>query len=212
MVKSYISRNKWAQNSYYIQTRRGGSYLVDPGCPSGGFIDTFELHRLSGLTVLLTHGHHDHMMGLARLKNFSYEPVYLDEKDEFLAKLAPNFSKLMDGYMDFRIPKFLGFEALRSNDVEVLQTPGHTPGSCSLVFNEHACVFVGDLIFDGKVGRCDGPRACRETLLASIEEVISRFAGFTLYPGHGPSMNVDDLCISDIEKWPEYREFGWESI
>ena len=53
------------------------------------------------------------------------------------------------------------------------------------------------------------PQACRGTLLAP--SVISRFAGFTLYPGHGPSLNVDDLCISDIEKWPEYKEFGWDS-
>jgi glyoxylase-like metal-dependent hydrolase (beta-lactamase superfamily II) len=77
-----------------------------------------------------------------------------------------------------------------SSELEILHTPGHSPGSISLVSDQ--AVFVGDTLFAGSVGRTDLPGGDTDTLIAAIRKKLFELSDdLAVYPGHGPSTTLD---------------------
>ncbi|MBW2116550.1 MAG: MBL fold metallo-hydrolase [Deltaproteobacteria bacterium] len=135
--------------------------------------------------VIITHGHPDHMEGI---KIFQDTPtmiaIHAAEMD-FIKKMAPHYGKAL-GISDFEPEILLKEGDLKIGDLnfQVIQTPGHSPGSICLYWTDKKVLFTGDVIFNQGIGRTDLPGGNGEKLKQSIKRISSLDAEYLL-PGHG---------------------------
>ena len=181
-------------NCYVVRSDRGAeeALVVDPG----GDVTQLrlELARTGArvVAILLTHGHWDHVLGVADLAQATGAPIYLGEAE--LSELQVGVPELL-GAPAFRtfVPDHLlsGGEALElaGLEIEVVAVPGHRPGH--MAFATDGCLFSGDVLFYRSVGRADLPGGDWPELLASIEMLAERFPPETVvYSGHGPETTL----------------------
>ena len=181
-------------NCYVVRRERGAgeAIVIDPG---GDITELrLELARMSTkvAAILLTHGHWDHVLGVVDLVEASDAPVYLGEAE--LAELESEAPELM-GFppLDSFVPDHLlsGGEklGLAGLEIEVVSVPGHRPGH--MAFATDGCLFSGDVLFRGSVGRDDLPGGDWPTLMATLEMLTRRFPPETVvYSGHGPETTL----------------------
>lgn len=141
-----------------------------------------------------THGHGDHIAGNKKIIAETGAQLFIHAQDHpYLTDPYLNLS----AYFGEEIISPPADRLLQENDkitldtleFRVLHTPGHTPGHITLVCDNHA--FVGDVIFQGSIGRTDLPRASGQQLIQSIRQKIYTLPNQTiLYPGHGPTTTV----------------------
>ena len=181
-------------NCYVVRSERGAAeaVVIDPG----GDITQLrlELARMSAkvVAILLTHGHWDHVLGVVDLAEATGAPVYLSEAE------LPEFksgSPEQLGFppLDSFVPDHLlvGGETLElaGLKIEVISVPGHRPGH--MAFAVDGCLFSGDVLFRGSVGRADLPGGDWPTLMATLEMLTRRFPPETVvYSGHGPETTL----------------------
>jgi hydroxyacylglutathione hydrolase len=181
-------------NCYVVRRERGAAeaVVIDPG----GDITRLrlELARMGAkvAAILLTHGHWDHVLGVVDLVEATDAPVYLGEAE--LPELESGQSELM-GFPSLHSfdPDHLlsGGETLElaGLEIEVLLVPGHRPGH--LAFVTDGCLFSGDVLFRGSVGRADLPGGDWPTLMTTLELLVERFPPETVvYSGHGPETTL----------------------
>jgi len=149
--------------------------------------------------ILLTHGHWDHVLGVVDLIEASGAPVYLGEAE--LPELESEGPELM-GFppLDSFAPDHLlkGGEKLdlAELEIEVVLVPGHRPGH--MAFAIDGCLFSGDVLFRGSVGRADLPGGDWPTLMATLELLTLRFPPETVvYSGHGPETTLGAELVSN---------------
>jgi len=184
----YVLRNSDADNDCLV---------IDPGLDAGALIDFLKEQKLNPVAVILTHGHIDHIAGLAALRSqFPDIKVYIHKLDaEMLTEPQMNLS-VMSGAGFSTEPEDVALEqdsVIEQAGVKllVLHTPGHTPGGISLYSKDHSTAFVGDTIFAGSIGRTDFPGGSMSQLLDSVKEKLFTLPDETkLYPGHGPATTV----------------------
>jgi hydroxyacylglutathione hydrolase len=176
-------------NCYAVRRERGASEaaVVDPSGDAATL--RLELARTGArcAAILITHAHWDHLLGVADLAEGTGAPVYMAE-DEKIALERPDE---LDQGVELRpravdVP-LAGNETIEAAGIsfEVLRVPGHSPGH--LAYYSDGCLFSGDVLFAGSVGRTDLPFGDWETLLDSIRLLLDRFPPETVvYPGHGP--------------------------
>ncbi len=140
--------------------------------------------------ILLTHTHFDHIGAVAPVARATGAPVYCPELEtQVLADIMayvpwPGFGPFESYEADHTVAggETLELAGLR---LEVLFTPGHSPGHVTYGVRESDALFSGDVLFQGSVGRVDLPGGDWPTLLASIESLLSAYpAETTVYPGH----------------------------
>ena len=176
------------------------AYLVDLGghrlaidAPEG-FLDF--LKKLKPDSLLLTHGHWDHIWDAADLAEWAGCPVFYHPDTAFLC-LEPD-SMLAFGLPQrlrpVRATQFLGeSEPLPTSwdGAKLLLVPGHCPGSLCLYLPSSGQLYGGDVLFANGVGRWDLPGGDRVQLLAGIRKKILTLPGNTVvFPGHGPATTV----------------------
>ena len=170
--------------------------IVDTGLEAGELVDFLARHKLNPVAVVLTHGHIDHVTGTVALRqNFPETKVYIHKLDaEMLTGTKDNLSALA-GQTFGTEPADVFIEEgdkieLANIKLEVLHTPGHTPGGISLYSKEDQLVFVGDTLFAGSVGRTDlGGNMTH--LIKSIKEKLLILPDETVvYTGHGPQTTI----------------------
>jgi glyoxylase-like metal-dependent hydrolase (beta-lactamase superfamily II) len=183
------------KNGYLLACpRTGKAAYIDPGDEVEEMLSWFEGQGLELAAILNTHAHMDHICGIRRLKERRDVPVYLHAADEFLYNALSQQGEWFGFRYDPAPPvdRYLAegdVIPLGDLQIRVLHTPGHSPGSVSLVVGQH--VFCGDLIFSGSVGRTDLPGGDPRLLLRMIrEKILSLTDSTVLHPGHGPATTV----------------------
>lgn len=168
--------------------------IIDPA-DSGDFIteQILELH-LTPVGIILTHAHFDHCLGLLELQlNFSV-PTFLHEADvPLLKKAADSAQHWLKRGVDPIPPAttiLKGDEVIEFGHqrLEVLHTPGHTPG-CIALFDDHV-VFTGDTLFSNGVGSTQHRYSSPRQLHKSLELLREKAKGKTAYPGHGEMFSL----------------------
>jgi hydroxyacylglutathione hydrolase len=182
------------------QTREG--VMIDPGDGIDELLAVVDDRQLDVKHILLTHGHVDHVAGVARAKQALRVPTHLHRLDEPIYKAAVQHGALFGLEIDEPPPIDCWYGdglPITFGDYQVgaLHTPGHTPGGVCLEIRRSGAaavaLFVGDTLFRGSIGRTDLPGGDYQTLIRSIKEVLLAFPDATMvYPGHGPEMTIGE--------------------
>jgi len=183
-------------NCYVVRASLGASeaVVIDP---SGGIPELrIELARLgaSCAAILITHGHWDHLVGVADLAEGTGAPVYMAAAEQALLENLPDLVPAGVTVRGYKANVLLeGDESLELAGIEfeTLQVPGHSPGH--LAYHADGCLFSGDVLFAGSVGRTDLPGADWDMLVETLRALTERFPPETVvYSGHGPPTTLGE--------------------
>jgi len=172
--------------------------IIDPGGDPDFISQKLIDMDLSPVAIVATHGHFDHVLGAFALQINYKIPFLMSKKDEFLLNRQESTVSHFLGYKydpPAEITKDLKDEkrfSLASFEIEIIKTPGHTPGSISLYIKAAETVLVGDLLFkDGAVGRIDFGYSNQSKLTSSINKILSLPIHTKIYSGHGEVTSVE---------------------
>ena len=170
--------------------------VIDPGGHVGAIRSALDRRELTCRWIINTHAHFDHVGGNRALKEATGAELLIHPAEaDWLLQLGSQ--ALLFGLSAQNSPPadrtLEEGEVLKVGELEleVLHTPGHSPGSISLVIKDQKKILVGDLVFAGSIGRTDLPGGSMETLVAMVKQKIFSHPDDTkLYPGHGPETTV----------------------
>jgi hydroxyacylglutathione hydrolase len=188
------------ENTYLLYNEQNQCAIIDPGCyydeekeELSAFI---EAYRLKPVLLLNTHCHLDHVFG----------NKYLAEKYGLILHIHPNEKLVLDFAVTSGLMYNLPFDnysgsfvylndgdtvQLGNEELKVLLTPGHSPGSISFYHAAQQFVISGDVLFQNSIGRTDLPGGDTPTLIKSIKEKLFTLPDeVTVYSGHGPATTV----------------------
>jgi len=178
--------------------------VVDPGGEVERLLSAIKNHQVSVDKIILTHGHLDHVGGTEALAAHLSIPIIGPEKeDAFWLNELEAQSKM------FAFPtakSFLPTQWLAEGDVvevgniklNVLHIPGHTPGHIALFDAQSKQVIVGDILFNGAIGRSDFPRGDHGQLISGIKQKLLTLPEATVvFPGHGPTTTIGKEKVSN---------------
>jgi glyoxylase-like metal-dependent hydrolase (beta-lactamase superfamily II) len=171
--------------------------VVDPGDNASGILAALRGHELKLGRIVATHAHFDHLLGCRELQESTSAAFLLHEADMPLLAAMQRTCQAWLGYDPGPPPKVTEF-LVPGKDVEtggirleVRHTPGHSPGSVTLVDHTSGRAFTGDALFAGSIGRTDFPGGNLETLLESIRsEILTLPDDYAVLSGHGESSTV----------------------
>lgn len=184
-------------------SQTGDAAIIDCGAYYEGEWRAIETYiRENGLHpihLLCTHGHFDHVMGCGfAATTYGLQPE-IHQDDEFLLDLVSEEMEQMMG-IPLRMPVPKAGRYLHDGDVimlgearlQVLHTPGHSPGGVIFYAAEHQMAFSGDTLFRMSVGRTDLNRGSWSQLMESLRNVVSKLPPETVvWPGHGPQTTIE---------------------
>lgn len=166
--------------------------VIDPGADASTVLDYLESNHLKCSCILLTHGHFDHTGAVDDLMAETGAPLYMCKKDDGVT--------IGGSYYQYNAPKGTRFYAegdsvcVGSLTFTVLETPGHTPGSVTLLCTqegEESLLFTGDTLFRDSCGRTDFPNGSTEQMMASLKRIASLPGDYEVYPGHMSATTLD---------------------
>lgn len=172
-------------------------WIVDPGAGPEPVIEFVRREGLVPGRIVLTHAHADHIAGLERVRRaFSGVPALLHpDEHAFLGDPQLNLS----AFVGMPVTCGAADASLHAGDVlglggtswRVLHTPGHSPGSTTLVCDAAGEAIVGDTLFAGSIGRVDFPTSDPAAMRRSLQDVLMALPdGVRVHPGHGPSTTI----------------------
>lgn len=195
-------------NMYLVSDGAGNTLLIDPACSSlyeqqmlYRSVNEAGLSAESGLTILATHGHLDHLWGAAWACEQWHTPVLMHEADIPMAKaMQAQYDLFGIGGTPVPFP----LEPLPLNpsihhsaaeprlipSLKILSTPGHTPGSVCFYFPEDGVLFSGDTLFQMGYGRTDLPGGDIRQLWHSLDLLLALPPETVVYPGHGAPTTI----------------------
>lgn len=195
-IATFTSRG-FEENGFLVwRDGQDRAIAIDPGADAPAFLDRLDAEGLELEAVILTHAHVDHLEGVPAMVQETGAPVFLHESDRPLYDRARD-QGAMFGMRVRAMPEIA--HALEDGQVLELATlrlhvkhvPGHSPGHVILVVEGEAVAFVGDVIFQGSIGRTDLWGGDFQTLIAGIrEQVFTLGDDVVLYSGHGPPTTV----------------------
>ena len=192
----------WFQSNCYVlaDDHFRKAWIIDPGGPQEQVLAYLQQRGLSLRAILLTHGHLDHVMGVAELRRVWPEvPIHLHPDDLPLYRAVVEQGKAFN--LDLDTPpepvKPLADGQLFTGgkfEIKVLATPGHTPGGCSFLVSgtpETPLLFSGDTLFRESVGRTDLPGGDFSLLEKSLHRLLYQLdPKVVVLPGHGAETTI----------------------
>ena len=190
IIKPFVL-GQLATNSYLIYSSADKEgFIIDIPDDTDEIKDFIATNNIRIKFVLLTHGHFDHIGGVDSLDY----PFYIHSQDASFLK-----DPMFNGSGVFNMPSTVEKEPMiledgsvinfNSHELEIIHTPGHTPGSVSIRLAND--LFTGDALFADGVGRTDFPYGSHETLINAIRKrILTLDPEIVVYPGHGPTTTV----------------------
>ncbi|AGL02100.1 MBL fold metallo-hydrolase [Desulfoscipio gibsoniae] len=182
-------------NCYIIGCDKTGvGAVVDPGAEGDRILKRLKALGIKCKYIILTHGHVDHISALKEVREATGAEVLIHAQDAgMLTSPGQNLSMYMGSLLKFKAAERLLEEGDKIQvgevTIEVIHTPGHTPGGISLKVGN--ILITGDTLFQGSVGRSDFPGGDHNVLINSIKTKLLVFPDDTrVYPGHGPASTI----------------------
>jgi hydroxyacylglutathione hydrolase len=192
--------NPFRENTYLVADETGKCIIIDPGCEDRREKEILksELIRsgLNPVKLINTHCHIDHILGNAFIKTTFSIPLIIHklelpllnsaDQQRIIFGLDPDDSAVPDLFVEEGdLIKF------GNSEFEVLHIPGHSPGSIVLVNRPEKIAIVGDVLFQGSIGRSDLPGGDYNKLIENIKgKLLILDPDTVIYPGHGPATKV----------------------
>lgn len=199
MIKAFLSQDS-SSNAYLLAGTRLA--VIDPGFQADALLPEIARLQYNHYALINTHCHMDHVAQDARIIDLGFELMVHADDAGFLEKpdlemvLSKWFGRAFNPLKVSRRLKEGGVIDLDGLVLEVLHTPGHTPGGICLYEPESKSLFTGDTVFSMGVGRTDLPGGDSDLLSKSLTKLLrfSESRGVEkIYPGHGPDGDLDDL-------------------
>ena len=191
----------YEENAYLCwREGEGLALLVDPGDQADMLIADAKGRGLDIGAILLTHGHFDHIMALPELIEKTDAKIWIHARDERLLsnpyplKLPP---EVQQRFVPTRIPddrKLAGVSLTLCNIVvEMIETPGHSPGGACFYLPGDKILFSGDTLFKNGYGRTDFANSRDMDMRASLVTLFKMDADIEVYPGHGDGDRLGNI-------------------
>jgi glyoxylase-like metal-dependent hydrolase (beta-lactamase superfamily II) len=192
--------NPVQENTYVLYNEKGAACIIDPGCYFSGEEQALkgflEAHNLTPVLLLNTHCHLDHIFGNRFIHKTYGLTLHLHPLEKQVLDLGPVSGQLWqlpfdnyDGDLHY-INEGEGIQ-LGDDTLEILLTPGHSPGSVCFYNKEHRFLIGGDVLFNGSVGRTDLPGGDFKILEQSIKTKLYTLPDdVVVYPGHGEPTTI----------------------
>ncbi len=200
-IKRYVLGHMYT-NCYLIINEAAGQLAVaDPAACPGDILKYVKDRGYEPVAILLTHGHFDHITGIAGWESAYDIPVYAHEDEAaLLADTSLNMSETFGRPVTYdkacllKDREIINIAGIR---IVVIHTPGHTAGSCCYYLEDERALISGDTLFYRSVGRTDFPTGDEGKLFGSIRGRLFTLPDeVTVYPGHG-----DMTTIGEEKAW-----------
>ncbi len=177
----------------YLVSGDSFALVIDPGIYDSRIVDFLKSSKAANKYILLTHSHFDHICGANRIRKETNTDILISEKDEE-GLFNPNFS--LSHYFGIKQECFyadktlVDEERINLDEAEILciETPGHSPGSmCFLI---EGCLFSGDTLFEGSIGRTDFPHSNHSDMVSSLKKLSLLDPDIKVFPGHGDTTTI----------------------
>lgn len=199
-IKSFTF-NPFSENTFVLHdSATGEAVVIDPGCYEqeekaalDGYIDS---KKLKVVKLLNTHGHVDHVLGNAHVKEKYGVKLFIHPKDEATQKSVETYAPVYGfvRYSPASPDEFLqeGTKvSFGESSLDVLFVPGHAPGHIAFYNQDQQFCINGDCLFQGSIGRTDLPGGDFDTLMQSIRQKLFKLPDeTTIYCGHGPETTI----------------------
>ena len=205
-----LSLGPMGTNCYVVRAdaTAAEAVVVDPSGDATELRLTLARLGTTCTAILVTHGHWDHLFGVADLAEGTGAPVHMAEGERMLLEDPADFTPPGVALRPYTPEVLLaGGETVELAGIafEVLAVPGHSPAH--LAYHADGCLFSGDVLFAGSVGRTDFPGSDWDTLVASIRMLVDTLPPETVvYPGHGPTTTLG----AELERNPFLSELRAE--
>ena len=193
------------QANCYLVMENHHAILIDPAdmYPNLEFI--LKENECTLEAIVLTHAHFDHISGVDKIVDAFHCDVYLNP-NEFDFLQDPDLNSSSAFYMDVTCgakckPILEGKNTIAGFDIEAMYCPGHSVGSTVLKIED--CLFTGDVLFQGSIGRMDLATGSVSSMKQSLKKLAQLDKDYKVYPGHGPS-----TYLSQEKKWNESLKYA----
>ncbi len=198
-IKPFVF-NPFQENTFVVYDETKEAIIIDAGCYADNekqiLASFISENQLKPVLAVNTHCHIDHVVGINYVKENYQIPLHVNKDEEFLLQASLEQGKIFGFNMD--APPVIDHYISEGDTIKfgnsglsVISVPGHSPGSVALYSLPDKKIIVGDVLFDGGIGRTDLPGGSHDTLINSIRtKLLILPADVTVYPGHGPSTTI----------------------
>ena len=202
MTVQSFTFNPFQENTYVLYDETSEAVIIDPGCyekeEKEELKNFISAKKLNVKFLLNTHGHIDHVLGNAFIKEYYKVPFYVHTIEVPVLKAVKSYASnygfplyqetLPDGELKEHTPIFFG-----NTSLEVLFLPGHSPGHVGFYAQKEKVLIGGDVLFYHSVGRTDLPGGNSNTLLSSIHQKLFTLPNEVIvYSGHGSATTIGE--------------------
>ena len=208
MEISQITFNPFQENTFILWDETRECIIIDPGCyeknEKESLKNFIESNNLTPVKLINTHCHIDHILGNKFVSEKWNIDLYIHKEDIPLIENAGEIARTY-GFTEYKgspYPKYFLEEGevleFGNSKLNILFTPGHSPGHICLLNTEENLIIAGDVLFNGSIGRTDLPGGDYDTLINSIKTKLLCLQDDTeVFCGHGPSTTIGEERLSN---------------
>ena len=200
LTVQFFTFNAFQENTFLIYAVNGDAIIVDPGCSStqenNALLHFVTQHNLKVVQLINTHCHLDHIFGNQLVASTYGLELYLHPNEEQMLILSPQAAKMYGVPLSpYKGPlHFLkggDVVTLGGEELQVLDAPGHSPGSICLYSSADGFIIAGDVLFRESIGRTDLPGGNHKALIESIQTQLFTLPDeVVVYSGHGNTTTI----------------------